>query len=114
MLKLKAITGALLLSAAFLLLTAGVSQAVTYNLTAGSVTKTMPDGTPVLMWGFGLDNGPITVPGPELHVPSGGSLTIHLTNNLAVPVSIVSPGLGLGNTPTPVKSVNGRVESFTA
>jgi len=114
MLKLKAITGALLLSAAFLLLTAGVSQAVTYNLTAGSVTKTMPDGTPVLMWGFGLDNGPVTVPGPELHVPSGGSLTIHLTNNLTVPVSIVSPGLGLGTAPIPVKSVNGRVESFTA
>lgn len=114
MLKLKAITGALLLSAAFLLLTAGVSQAVTYNLTAGTVTKTMPDTTQVLMWGFSLDNGPITVPGPELQVPAGENLTIHLTNNLTVPVSIVSPGLGLGAAPTPVKSLNGRVESFTA
>ncbi|MBI5191640.1 MAG: multicopper oxidase domain-containing protein [Nitrospirae bacterium] len=101
------------LAALMLLLAAGVSQAATYNLKTGTVTVTMPDGKAVQMWGYGLSTGPITVPGPTLNVPAGENLTINLTNNLPVPVSIVVPGLSLGSPPVPVMDIDGRVESFT-
>jgi len=84
---------------------------VTYNLTAGSTTVTMPDGTPMLMWGFGLDGGPITVPGPVLEASEGDDLVINLTNNLPGAVTIVIPGQTI-EAPTPVMA-GGRVRSFT-
>jgi FtsP/CotA-like multicopper oxidase with cupredoxin domain len=74
----------------------------------------MPDTVQIPMWGFGLQGGSVTVPGPELVVPPGDTtLTINLQNNLAVPVSIIIPGL----TPapgdiTPVRNPDGRVRSF--
>ncbi|RPJ61452.1 MAG: hypothetical protein EHM23_06890 [Acidobacteria bacterium] len=104
-----------------LAVTAGTCLAATYNLRTGTVTKTMPDGLVVTMWGFGLDsydlgaggglvlvNGPIQVPGPELTVPPGDTaLIVNLTNNLTVPVSIVIPGqtpaaAGVATAMTPV------------
>ena len=79
---------------------AGLSSAATFDLQAGVIMKTMPDGRIVPMWGFGPAdpaNGPITVPGPPLEVPPGdNTLTITLTNNLPVPVSVIVPGLPNG------------------
>jgi len=86
-----------------LALMAGPSFAATYNLRAGTTDVLMPDGETIPMWGFSCDSavtpavcpspGVVTVPGPTLPVPTGDTtLTINLTNDLAVPVSIVIPG----------------------
>jgi FtsP/CotA-like multicopper oxidase with cupredoxin domain len=77
---------------------AGMSSAATFDLQAGVIMKTMPDGRVVPMWGFGPTDpgvGPITVPGPILEVPDN-NLIINLTNNLPVPISIIVPGLPKG------------------
>ncbi|HLB01092.1 MAG TPA: PKD domain-containing protein, partial [Bacteroidota bacterium] len=84
-------------------LTAGPSYAATYYLRAGTTDVHMPDGATIPMWGFACDSavapadcpipGVVTVPGPALAVPADDTtLTINLTNDLAVPVSIVIPG----------------------
>ncbi|MEN6534375.1 MAG: Ig-like domain-containing protein [Bryobacteraceae bacterium] len=95
---------------------AAPSFAVVYNLTAGSTTVAMPDGTPVTMWGYGLDAGPIQVPGPVLTVPAGDTtLTINLTNNLSVPTSIIIPGQKAALAPQTFTDPQGRtrVRAFT-
>ena len=70
----------------------GMSSAVTVDLQAGAITKTMPDGTAITMWGYGLQGGPVTVPGPTIVVPPGdGTLTVNLLNNLTEAVSLVIP-----------------------
>jgi FtsP/CotA-like multicopper oxidase with cupredoxin domain len=84
---------------------------VSYNLTIGPTTVTMPDGTAVLMWGIGLDADPITVPGPTLEAVEGDDLVLNLTNNLPEPVTIVIPGQTIED-PTPVMD-GGRARSFT-
>ncbi|MEW6101505.1 MAG: Ig-like domain-containing protein [Candidatus Omnitrophota bacterium] len=77
---------------------AAPSFAKTYDLVADEVAKIMPDAAIIQMWGFadttaGTGSGIVTVPGPVLEVPAGDTtLTINLTNNLTVPVSIVIPG----------------------
>ena len=100
------------LALAIVLSVAGISSAAVFNLQTGVIHKIMPDTLEdVTMWGFGLQGGPITVPGPLLVIPPGdNTLTINLQNNLAVPVSIVIPGQMTTMTPT---FVGGRVMSFT-
>jgi FtsP/CotA-like multicopper oxidase with cupredoxin domain len=103
---------------ATLLMAAGQAGAATFNLCAGTMTKTMPDSTVITMWGYGLDTGvPCvpTVPGPRLTVPPGdNTLTVNLRNELAGPVSIVVPGQQA--TMAPVFFTDGqgrsRVRSF--
>ena len=101
---------------AFLAAMVGTASAVTYNLRAESFTMTMPDTSVVTMWGFALDAGAPSVPGPVLTVlPGDSNLTINLQNNLAVPISIIIPGQA--TTLTPVTFIDGqfreRVRSFT-
>ncbi len=94
------------------LVVAGPSYAVTFNLKADKATVTYV-GTPVNIWGFGMDpGGPVTAPGPVLEVPvNDTTLTINLQNNLLVPVSIIIPGLQ--NTLAPVRfGSDNRVRSF--
>src|SRR5512143_3665018 len=104
-----------------LALVAGPAVAASFNLVAMPFTKTMPDGSPVAMWGYALDGAtPVpSVPGPPLVVPPGDTtLTVNLRNALsgpgAEPVSIVIPGQLA--TMTPVKFTDGagrqRVRSF--
>jgi FtsP/CotA-like multicopper oxidase with cupredoxin domain len=105
-------------------LVAGNAAAATYNLVAMPFGKTMPDGTPVLMWGFSPDDGAFvpSAPGPALVVPAGdSSLTINLRNFLSEPVSIIIPGQAMPSTSLgsgPVKFTDSqgrqRVRSFTA
>ncbi|RJP20993.1 MAG: multicopper oxidase family protein [Candidatus Abyssobacteria bacterium SURF_5] len=84
---------------------------VSYDLTADDVTINMPDGAPILMWGFGLTgSGTIGVPGPVLEANEGDDLTINLTNNLPEAVTIIIHGQRI-TSPTPVM-VDGRVMSF--
>ena len=89
---------------------AGTSYGAVYNLRADVTTKVI-GGATIPMWGFAQDDGPVTVPGPTLTVlPGDTTLTINLTNNLPVPVSIVIPGQV--TTMVPTRSADGRVMSF--
>lgn len=88
------------------------------NLRAEATTKTMPDGRVVPMWGYALDSefgagdGTVTVPGPELKIPTGTrKLVINVDNNLPVPTSVVISSQSVAATP--VRLPNGRVSSFT-
>lgn len=76
------------------------------DLYAGTLTKTMPDGAVVTMWGYGLAPGAITSPGPSIEVPAGDTtLSITLHNNLPVDTCIVIPGL-VADGMAPVKFVD--------
>ena len=132
-LKLRRISRIIFLTAIILLITAGLSSAVTYTLRADIVPKTMPDGiTVITMWGFSCEavdvgtcpnQGVVTIPGPQLVVPVGdNTLTINLTNNLPEPVSIVINGQMQSPSMVPVwtdgssgprTDVAQRVRSFT-
>lgn len=116
----------LLLTVAVVCLTAVPSFAVEYYLCAQNISMTMPDGTPVPMWGFALDHNAdladkclynsATVPGPKLVVPAGDNqLIIHLRNDLtgpgAEPVSFIIPGQAMPVASPPV-FVGDRVRSF--
>jgi len=110
-----------LLLAAGLSITADTSMAATFDLRADKVTIAMPDGTVIPAWGFaddvaGAGTGTVMVPGPQLTVPPGDTiLTINLTNNLPVPVSMNIPGqpYPTGAAPTYVNDGKGnRVMSF--
>jgi len=127
-------TGALKILALALLIFAaigGSSSAEVYWLEARTLTKIMPDSTPVTMWGFaqcasGFSScGLPSVPGPRLTVTPGATLTINLRNSLTglftEPVSIVIPGQSAAMTPTwddgstgPRANPSQRVRSFTA
>lgn len=98
------------------------AAAAVFDLRAASTTVVMADGTPVEMWGFGLTSDPdVSIPGPVLEIPPGdGTLTIHLENDLPVPVSIVIPGIPAPLTPVwddgtsgPRTSLTQRAVSFT-
>jgi len=102
---------------------AGISSGAEFFLRADTTIKTMPDGQPVVMWGFALDSafgaedGVVTVPGPLLTVPNDKKhLAINLDNNLGVPVSIVIPSQ-INTTMVPVKFTDDkgrqRIRSFT-
>jgi len=109
-----------------LLVAASQAYAQPINLCTGYVTKLMPDGVQVTMWGYGLDTGALvdpqcsaaTVPGPELVVPVGDALlTVSLRNTLPDSVSITIPGLATSTPVAPVftgvGTANQRVRSFT-
>lgn len=98
------------------ILLASPSFAAVFNLRADETTVTMPDGAIIPMWGFALDAGPVTVPGPFLVMPPGDTtLTINLTNDLSEPISIVIPGLPAPLSPETFIDAQGRqrVSSFT-
>jgi Bacterial Ig domain/IPT/TIG domain len=117
--SLKAIAKTAVLGAAVLLLGMGAASAqVTVNLSAGSTSATLPDGTSVPMWGYTCTtandpncralnpnaNGswsPVVIT-----VPTGQALTINLTNNLLfngnnIPTSLVVVGQLGGGIGTP-------------
>ena len=105
----------LLVQIAVIALTAP-AMAVTYNLRADRTTITLPgpDGNPVSVpvWGFANDTagatniGVVMVPGPQLNVTAGDTLTINLVNNLPVPVSLVIPGQGIVPNTNPPAATN--------
>ncbi|HEY0721270.1 MAG TPA: multicopper oxidase domain-containing protein [Gammaproteobacteria bacterium] len=64
----------------------------TFNLTASASYIDTPDGARVLMWGYGPVGGVMQYPGPTLIVNQGDTVTINLTNQLPLPVSMVFPG----------------------
>jgi hypothetical protein len=102
-----------------LLTAAGQAGAATFDLCAGTTTKTMPDSSVITLWGYGLDTGApcaATVPGPQLTVPAGdNTLTVNLRNELGEAVSMVISGQQAAMTPVFVNDAQGRprVRSFT-
>jgi FtsP/CotA-like multicopper oxidase with cupredoxin domain len=97
----KRIMVSLLLITIFLLIAPLSSQAVihgitgpTFNLTAKSGTILADDGKSIFMWGFAKQSTRVQMqyPGPTLIVNQGETVTVNLTNQLPVPVSIVFPG----------------------
>ena len=63
----------------------------TFNLTAKADYITAGDGGSLLAWGYAV-NGQMQYPGPTLIVNQGDTVTVNLTNELPMPVSIVFPG----------------------
>jgi len=61
----------------------------TFNLTASVGYISTPDGNSIYTWGYGAST--MQYPGPTLIVDEGDTVTVNLTNNLDVPVSIVFP-----------------------
>ncbi len=88
------------------------SQETVVLLEAGAFVKTMPDGTQVAMWGYGLrSNGQATEfssPGPTIEVPAGNTLRVSLRNSLPVPISIMIPGQPMPVTPNNANHVSVR------
>ncbi len=67
----------------------------TFDLTAKQTHITTPDGDSLLVWGYGVDDGPMQYPGPTLIINQGDFVTVNLTHELGVadmPVSMVFPG----------------------
>jgi manganese oxidase len=69
----------------------------TFNLTAKADYITAGDGASLLTWGYASnDSGPfpgvMQYPGPTMIVTEGEQVTINLSNELPMPVSMVFPG----------------------
>jgi len=64
----------------------------TFNLTAKVGNIVTGDGNAIYMWGYANGAGLMQYPGPTLIVSAGQTVTVNLTNQLSVPVSIVFPG----------------------
>ena len=69
----------------------GISGPV-FNLTAKADYISTADGGTVYSWGYSNGNGAMQYPGPTMIVNQGDTVTINLSNQLPVPVSIVLPG----------------------
>jgi FtsP/CotA-like multicopper oxidase with cupredoxin domain len=119
--RIKRLREAMLVLLMLTVLMTGTSFAAEFFLRAEAVSKTMPDGTVVAMWGYALDTtfgggegGAATVPGPPLVVPPGDTtITIHLDNNLTEPTSIVIPGQITTMVPTWTDNTTGARTSVT-
>ncbi len=74
-----------------------------FDLTASAGNITAGDGNTIRIWGFGITGSPVQYPGPTLILNQGDAITINLTNNLPVNVSMVFPGMegvtALGGVP---------------
>jgi FtsP/CotA-like multicopper oxidase with cupredoxin domain len=64
----------------------------TFNLTAKSGYIVTDDGNSIFMWGFADGANRMQYPGPTLIVNEDQLITVNLTNQLSVPVSILFPG----------------------
>jgi FtsP/CotA-like multicopper oxidase with cupredoxin domain len=63
-----------------------------FDLKAASGYISTPDGNSVFMWSYAPAAGDFQLPGPVLCVHEGDLVTVHLSNELGEPVSIVFPG----------------------
>lgn len=66
----------------------------TFSLTAKADYISTGDGNSLLMWGYANGAGTMQYPGPTLIVNQGDTVTVNLSNQLPVTVSMVFPGQG--------------------
>ena len=67
-------------------------QGPAFSLTAKTASISTPDGGSVFIWGLANQNGLAQYPAPTLIVQQGQTVSIDLTNNLPVPISLIFPG----------------------
>jgi FtsP/CotA-like multicopper oxidase with cupredoxin domain len=67
-------------------------EATTFALTARQDIISTADGNSHYAWGYALGAERMQYPGPTLIVAQGATVTVQLSNELPVPVSIVFPG----------------------
>ena len=92
-----------------------VGTATTCNLWAETGTLALPGPTSVPIWGFAATaGGSPTVPGPVLVVNQGDSVTVNLTNDLAVATAIAFDGQAMVPDLTGVAAGTTRSYTFTA
>jgi len=132
MMKRMILFTALVMMTVLLAAAPALAASIVVDLTAETGTVTMPDATVVPIWGFKITGSPdpVSLPGPQITLAEGDDLTINLTNNLNVPVSIVIPGQITTMTPVwvdiadpygtptgtgsrPALDTTSRVRSFT-
>ena len=63
-----------------------------FNFLATQGHISTPEGGSILFWGYANAGGGVQYPGPTLIVNQGDTITITLTNDLPLPVSMVFPG----------------------
>jgi manganese oxidase len=63
-----------------------------FNLSAKANYIYTPEGSSLLVWGYGLNGADMQYPGPTLILNQGDTITITLTSELGVPVSLMFPG----------------------
>jgi FtsP/CotA-like multicopper oxidase with cupredoxin domain len=63
-----------------------------FDLTARDGRVDTPDGNNIYMWSYASGNGEFQLPGPNLCVNQGDTVTVTLKNKLPEPVSIIFPG----------------------
>jgi plastocyanin len=64
----------------------------TFSLTALEGSIRTSDGDSIPMWGYAVAGNAMQFPGPTLIVTQGATVSITLTNQLRLPVSLVIPG----------------------
>lgn len=97
---MRQITGIPIVCAAVLLFLVTVSaeavidgiEDTTFNLTARVDHISTPDGGSPMIWGYANGAGRAQYPGPTMIVNQGDTVTVNLSNELDMPVSIVFPG----------------------
>ena len=67
-------------------------EGMNFSLTAQEGVISTPEGASIPIWGFANGGGTVQYPGPTLIVMQGHTITVELTNDLDVPVSLVFPG----------------------
>jgi manganese oxidase len=70
----------------------GTSPNPVFNLTVKPGTIVTDEGNSVYMWGYADGINQMQYPGPTLIVNQNDNVTVNLTNQLSVPVSILFPG----------------------
>ncbi len=71
----------------------GTSPNPVFNLTAKADYISVPEGSRIFMWGYGVTGANMQYPGPTIIVNQNDSVTVNLTNKIGgVPVSIVFAG----------------------
>lgn len=84
----------------------------TFNLTASADRISTADGNSVYFWGLGVTGDRAQYPAPTLIVNQGDTITINLTNTLAVETSIIFPGQEGVNT-TDSAAAGGGTQTYT-
>ncbi|HEX2911229.1 MAG TPA: multicopper oxidase domain-containing protein [Chloroflexia bacterium] len=88
-----------------------------FTLTAKSGYVTTPDGNVLYMWSYAPGNNDFQLPGPNLCVNEGDTVTVILNNTLPEDVSIIFPGQedvkANGVTAQPQYDASGNLTSLT-